>query len=158
MFSYSHVFCLWIPSDLSINPYLLLLCYLLISHGKSCFNRESKLSSHVLETYPVRAIAFIPYNRCIYCLGFRQCWTLFFIQTLPPQFSLDIQFLIIGPDFVAGFLRIPPCYGHPYLWLMVATAQPIEDFHRQTIAYARRTYSSSRQAVWPDGYLCVSIR
>jgi len=38
-----------------------------------------------------------------------------------------------------GFLQIPPRDGHPCPWLMVPTAKPIADFHRQAIAHAGRT-------------------
>ena len=44
-----------------------------------------------------------------------------------------------GRGFAADFLQIPPRDGHPCLKLMVATANPITDFHCQAITHARRT-------------------
>jgi len=38
-----------------------------------------------------------------------------------------------GRGFAADFLQIPPHDGHPCLKLMVATANPIADFHCQAI-------------------------
>ena len=44
-----------------------------------------------------------------------------------------------GQGFAADFLQIPPRDGHPCLKLMVATANPIADFHCQVITHAGRT-------------------
>ncbi|WP_207644250.1 hypothetical protein, partial [Thermotalea metallivorans] len=54
-------------------------------------------------------------------------------------------------DFASGFLQIPPHDGHPCLWLMVPTAKPIADFHRQVTAHAGRTL---KRTVW---YLKLSF-
>src|SRR5699024_12569032 len=50
-------------------------------------------------------------------------------------------------DFAAGFLRIPPRNGHPYLWLTVPTAKSVMDFHHQVIAHAGRTKNDTRTTI-----------
>jgi len=67
-------------------------------------------------------------------VGLRFAW-----QTHPPLFSLVCGSCSSGRDFASSFLQIPPRGGHPCLQLVVPTAKPTADFHRQVNAHAGRT-------------------
>jgi hypothetical protein len=62
------------------------------------------------------------------------------MQTRPLQFSLVCGSCSSGRDFASSFLQIPRHRGHPCLRLVVPTAKPTADFHRQAIAHAGHTY------------------
>jgi len=66
----------------------------------------------------------------------------FDMQTRPPLFSLACGSCSSSRDFALGFLQIPPHGGHPCHQLVVPTAKPTADFHRQVNAHAGRTYKS----------------
>ncbi len=102
---------------------------------------RSKSSWHICQTSPGKSDSLHPMG---------QCWTSFCLANSSTPFSLICGSCSSGRDFASGFLQIPPRDGHPCLWLVVPTAKPTADFHRQAIAHAGRTTNKKGHGCpWP---------
>ncbi len=74
----------------------------------------------------------------------------FVMQTRPLLFSLVCGSCSSGRDFALGFLKIPPHVGHHCLQLVVPTAKPTADFHRQVNTHAGRTNKKNWEIIYPN--------